>query len=633
MQSVGEVAAPVGTAPPVAGASTPRRLAGVAQRAIEAALAFVLAADVAVVFFGIVARYVFNNPIVWVEEVARLLLVTLTFVGGAVALYRGEHIRVTAFRDRLPPPAAAATRCAGLGVIAGFSAILAWHSVGFIGSRTQVSTLTSGIPPVAFAWPVLIGSVLAVLYAWVLAWHEPRRPLLMGLGSLVVLVVLLSIARPAWQPVIQSLGTVGPVFALLFIAVLAGVPVTYALGLSTVAGVWLDGRVGLAALPNRVEAGADQFVLLAIPFFVLAGTLMESGGISVRLVDFVRVLLGHVRGGLGIVMIGSMYLFSGVSGSKAADMAAVGSVLIPTMKRRDYDEGEGVAILAASAVMGETIPPSIAILVLASVTSLSVSALFIGGVIPAIALGLILAAAVYVRAGRLGGVRDPRPTAGQALRSFGGALLPLGMPVIIFGGILLGVATPTEVSSFAVLFGLLVSVLVYREMGLARVMAILVEAASVGGMIMFIASTGSALSWVLTLQGVPQRIATWMTDAHVGAVGFLVMTIVLMAFMGAVLEGVPALLVFAPMLLPAATELGVHPLHFGIVLIIAMGIGLFAPPVGAGLYIAAAIGRVLPERAMRPMLVYLTVLTLGVVLVAAVPELTLWLPRTVGALK
>jgi tripartite ATP-independent transporter DctM subunit len=480
---------------------------------------------------------------------------------------------------------------------------------------------------------VLIGSVLAVLYACVLAWREPRRPLLMGLGSLVVLVVLLSIARPAWQPVIQSLGTVGPVFALLFVAVLAGVPVTYALGLSTVAGVWLDGRVGLAALPNRVEAGADQFVLLAIPFFVLAGTLMESGGISVRLVDFVRVLLGHVRGGLGIVMIGSMYLFSGVSGSKAADMAAVGSVLIPTMKRRDYDEGEGVAILAASAVMGETIPPSIAILVLASVTSLSVSALFIGGVIPAIALGLILAAAVYVRAGRLGGVRDPRPTAGQALRSFGGALLPLGMPVIIFGGILLGVATPTEVSSFAVLFGLLVSVLVYREMGLARVMAILVEAASVGGMIMFIASTGSALSWVLTLQGVPQRIATWMTDAHVGAVGFLVMTIVLMAFMGAVLEGVPALLVFAPMLLPAATELGVHPLHFGIVLIIAMGIGLFAPPVGAGLYIAAAIGRVLPERAMRPMLVYLTVLTLGVVLVAAVPELTLWLPRTVGALK
>ena len=633
MQSVSAPAARATPAPRIGNLSGPVRVISVVQRIIEGCLAAVLATDVAVVFAGIVARYVFNTPIVWIEEVARLLLVTLTFVGGAVALYRGEHIRVTAFRDRLPPTAAAAVQCAGLGVIVAFSAILAWHSIAFINSRAQIGTLTSGVPPVAFAWPVLIGSVLALVYACLLAFREGRQVLFTGLGSLVVVVLVLTLARPAWQPAIQSVGTVVPVFALLFLAVLGGLPVTYALGLSTMAGLWLDGRVSLAALPNRVEAGADQFVLLAIPFFVLAGTLMESGGISLRLVDFVRVLLGHIRGGLGIVMIGSMYLFSGVSGSKAADMAAVGAVLIPTMRRRNYDEGEGVAILAASAVMGETIPPSIAILVLASVTSLSVSALFIGGVIPAIALGLILALTVYVRAGRLGGIRDARPTPSQAWRSFVSALVPLGMPVIIFGGILAGVATPTEVSSFAVIFGLLVSLLVYRQMGLARARAIMVESASIGGMIMFIASTGSALSWVLTLQGVPQRIAAWMGDMHVGAAGFLALTILLMVLMGAVLEGVPALLVFAPMLLPAATELGVHPLHFGIVLIMAMGIGLFAPPIGAGLYIAAAIGRVLPERAMRPMLVYLAVLTLGVVLVAAVPDLTLWLPRTVGALK
>ena len=609
------------------------RIARAVQLGIQWLLAAALALDVAVVFAGVVARFVFNAPIIWVEEVARLILIVLTFVGSAVALLRGEHVAVSAFRDRLPPATAAGVRSAGLALVLGFSAIVAWHSVSFVESRTRQVALASGVPPVAFAWPVLVGSVLAIVYSAILLSREGPRSAAAGTGGVLAAVLLLGLSRPAWQPLVDAVGTVIPVFALLFVAVLGGVPITYSLGLATLAGLWLDGRTGLAALPNRIEGGADQFVLLAVPFFVLAGTLMESGGISARLVSFVRVLLGHVRGGLGLVMIASMYLMSGVSGSKSADMAAVGSVLIPTMKSRSYDEGESVAILSASAVMGETVPPSIAMLVLATVISLSVGALFIGGFLPAAALGLLLGLTTYVRAGRRGGLRDPRPTPREAWRSLAGALLPMGMPLIIFGGILLGIATPTEVSSFAVVFGLLVGFAVYRELGLSRALWVLLESASVGGMIMFIVGVGSALSWVLTLQGMPHRVATWMNEAHLGPAGFLLVTVLLMTVMGAVLEGVPALLVFPPMLLPAATALGVHPLHFGIVLLLAMGLGLFLPPLGAGFYIAAAIGRVPPERAMGQMLVYAAVLGLGVLLVAFVPDLTLLLPRLTGALK
>ena len=414
---------------------------------------------------------------------------------------------------------------------------------------------------------------------------------------------------------------------------LAGaVPVAFALAAGSLGYMAVTNSLPILEFANEMQTGVGSFVLLAIPFFVLAGLVMGINGMSRRLIDFLEIIIGGVRGGLSVVMIVAMAVFSGISGSKSADVAAVGSIMLPAMRRTGYRENDAVALLAATAVMGETIPPCINMIILGYAANVSIAGLFIAGLFPAgvMAIGLILVA--VLSAGRRTRTDRPVRSRSEVVRTTAGALSGFALIVIIVGGIVGGIATPTEVSAVAVIYALIAGGLLFREMTWWSFADFLTRSASLAGMILFIVASAELLSYLLTVNLIPQTIAGALAGigASAGVWTFLLIAMGMLIVMGSVLEGAPALIIFGPLLLPAAQKLGVHPLHFGILLIIAMGIGLFAPPLGVGLYTACAVGGVPVERVAGPIMKYLAVIGVALLLIAFVPAITLTLPHWVG---
>ena len=349
--------------------------------------------------------------------------------------------------------------------------------------------------------------------------------------------------------------------------------------------------------------GIDNFVLLAIPFFILVGYLMEANGMSVRLIELLQRMVGRMRGGLNVVMVAAMVLFSGISGSKMADVAAVGSVLIPAARRSNQNPGSAVALLAASAVMAETIPPCINLIILGFVANLSIGGLFVAGLLPA-----ALMASALIRFSILFGTK---PTAeievapeGSVRQMWIGAAVSFGLIAMIFGGFKSGFATATEISAFAVLYAIVVGAAVFRELSWQTLLSSFTHAATRSGLVLFIVAAAQALAFVLTLQHVPHVVGEFMVtlSQSSGTWLFMLLSIAILIVMGSVLEGAAALIIFGPLLVPVAAKLGIDPLHFGVVLVIAMGIGLFAPPLGLGLYGACLIGKVPIEQTVKPIL-------------------------------
>jgi len=340
-------------------------------------------------------------------------------------------------------------------------------------------------------------------------------------------------------------------------------------------------------------------------------------------VDFIAALLGHVRGGLSYVLLGAMYLVSGISGSKAADMAAVAPVLFPEMKRRGSRPGELVALLSASGAMSETIPPSLVLITIGSVCGVSIAGLFTGGLLPALAAALALVGVCRLRSrgDSLEGVRRAPPH--QVARSFVVALPALALPFLIRAAVVEGIATATEVSTVGIVYTLLAGPLIYRRFEWRRLYPMLVETGSLSGAILFIIGTATAMAWALTQSGFSHQLVAAVARMPGGALGFLAVSIVVFAILGSVLEGIPAIVLFGPLLFPAARALGVHDVHYAMVVILAMGIGLFAPPFGVGFYAACAIGRVSPDEAMGRVWPYLAAVLGALILVALVPWLSI----------
>jgi len=407
-----------------------------------------------------------------------------------------------------------------------------------------------------------------------------------------------------------------------------GLPVGFVLAIVSTLFLYLSGTGKLIVLPATMQAGISNFVLLAIPFFMMAGYIMTEGGLSSRLSDFVVALVGRVQGGLYQVIVVTMYIFSGISGSKAADVAAVGASMKQMIKDNGYDEPEFAAILSAGAVMGETIPPSLPMLVLGSITTISMGALFMGGLVPAAVIAFCLMAAIYFRARmskQYPGVKMPLSVLGKRTALAAPALLVPGLLVV---GIVSGIATPTEISSVAVVYGLVLAGFLYKEMTWHKFWKTISDTSVKGGMILFITSTASTFAWTLTAAGIPQKIARAMV-ALAGKTDWLFMfaTVIILIIMGALLEGLPALLVFAPILMPLAPQFGVSPVQYGIVLLIAMGLGCFFPIIGVGIYISCSVTDTKVEETSRAMLPYVVILFVGLLLVAFVPWFSLILPK------
>ena len=588
----------------------------------------VLAIDVLVVFVSVVFRYFLHEPFDWAEEVARALMIVLVFFGAATVLARSQHVGVDLFRGMLPDRWQAGLIQFVSWIIVAVSACLCISSVGLLVDSWS-STTPIGLPQWIYTFPVVIGSLFMTLFGLANAVNGPSRVVWTTLGigmAIIAAVVGWNVLLPAYAIAPWLLLTTGFIGGLVL-----GVPIAFVLALSSLMFFMADPSLPMLVYSQQVMAGTDHYVLLAIPFFVLAGLLMECNGMSSRLIELLLRMFGRVRGGLGLITITATAFFSGVSGSKLADIAAVGGIIMPAVRKTKQDPNETAALLASTAVMAETIPPCINMIIMGFVANISIAGLFMAGLVPAAVLALSLAAVtIYV------GTRINPDEAFEhrtpMLRLLGGALVALVMVAMIGKGVTSGVATSTEVSAFAVVYALVVGWLAFRELTVKSVMRLFVRSASMAGGILFIVAAASSVSFALTIQQIPQYLSTFMVGfaQSYGSTMFVLLSVLIMIVFGAVLEGAPALIIFGPLLTPIAQQLGVNPLHFGTVMVIAMGLGLFAPPIGLGLFATCAITGTELRHVWRPMMKYLAVLFVTLIVLVLVPQFSLWLPTRMG---
>ncbi len=599
------------------------------DRAAESLIVAALLGELVLVLANVMARLFFHHSFLWTDEIARLALSILAFIGGAVAYRRRDHAFVRVILSRLPNGGERGCLALADVVVLFVAGITGFVSIEFLTSSWGELTPVLQLPAALIASPLPVGMALLMLYAAV-NLRRDHGAMALGVGLVFALfVTIAAFTRDTWLPLLGDDAAIIAALSLFFAAILAGVPVGFVLLLSTSTYLWGTGTAPLVVLPQTMVNGTGNFILLAVPFFILAGLVMERGGISIRLVRFIHALVGHMQGGLLQVTVASMYVVSGLSGSKPADVAAVGTVMRDELAER-HGAAEGAAVLAASAVMGETVPPSIAMLIVGSITNVSVGAMFIGGLAPAAVMALCLMALIYVRARASGVPRIPRARGRVIVRAGLGAILPLLMPGTLLAGILLGVATPTEIAALAVVYGILLSSLVYREMDLRGFVRIALDTAALTGVLLFIFAAASSFSWTLTVAYLPQRLVSLLQSVGDSQAIFMICSIVLLILVGVLLEGLPSLNVLAPLLIPIAGKLGLSELHYALVLIIAMGIGGFMPFAGVGFYVCCAVMRCNIETASRAMLPYLIVLLAGLLIVAFVPWFTLFLPHYFG---
>lgn len=421
------------------------------------------------------------------------------------------------------------------------------------------------------------------------------------------------------------------VLVIVFLVLLvATVPIAFTVGLASVAALAYNGQTPLIVIIQRMMGGADSFTLLAVPFYVFAGALMDIGGISARLVSLARALVGHFKGGMAMVAVVAEYFFSGISGSTVADVSAIGSMLLPALRRTGYSDHNSVAVVSAACAMGSLVPPSVAMIILADAAGLPVGALFMAGFVPAIVLAITLMGLIYAHASRTNLATVPRASLGELLRAIGGGITPAIMPVIIFGGILGGITTATEAGAVAVVYGLIVGVLVYREIKWRQLVKLLIDSAVLTGSLIFLLGTTSAFAWIITTQQVPVAIGNFIFSISTAPWVFLGLSIVVYLLIGTVMDVPPAIVILVPILHPLAIKLGINPLHFALVTYATLMLGAFTPPVGVGLLTACAMAGVKVEHAFRSFLPYLIALIVGILVIAFVPWFTLVLPRLFG---
>jgi tripartite ATP-independent transporter DctM subunit len=596
---------------------------------VEVCAALLLVADLFVVGLSVLGRHFLNAPLVWSDDVARALLLAVTFLGAAAALARGENAGVTFFVDRLPPRRRAQVDAAVSVIVVIVAAALCWNTAVLL-QDTAGQTVGSGIPQELFFAPLCVAAGAMTLFALDSLLASRSRDIMMA-GLLIAAIAAAWLAWSVWAP--DSQPGMSVVMAVVFVAALvAGVPIAFVLALSTLVFIWAGEILPGEFFAQQMARGIDNFVLLAVPFFILVGYLMEANGMSVRLISLLQRGAGRLRGGLDVVMVLSMVIFSGISGSKMADIAAVGSVLVPAARKSGQKPGEAVALLAASAVMAETIPPCVNLIILGFVANLSIGGLFMAGLLPS---GL-MAAALIITSIVIGRRTVADAIVGRGEETMSGMVVSgvaaFGLIVLIFGGYRSGFATATEISAFAVAYAVIVGALLFREMTWRNAGAVLRFAAVRSGMVLFIVAAAQSLAYVLTLQQIPHAIAELLVDlssAH-GSWVFLLLSILILIVMGSMLEGAAALIIFGPLLMPVARQLGVDPLHYGVILVVGMGIGLFAPPLGLGLYGACLIGGVKLEETAWPIMKYLGLLLLCLLLIAFVPQISTALPRAMG---
>ena len=613
-------------APPALPATATGRIAitieRVLARLVEAVAATLVLAEILILGAGVMARYVFHAPLIWSDELASILFLWLSMLGAVLALQRGEHMRMTGMVTRVPAHLRPLLEALALTASIAFLLMIIPHAVEYAEEENFIVTPALGISNAwrAGAIPVGVALMLAAA-AFRLARFRDWKPVLTAVAVTAVLVGLFWLAGPALKP-LGKLNLIVFFVGVVALNVFSGVPIAFSFALATFGYLACTTSTPMLVMVGRLDEGMSHLILLAVPLFIFLGALIEMTGMARAMIQFLASLLGHVRGGLSYVLIGAMYLVSGISGSKIADMAAIAPVLFPEMQKRGAKPGDLVALLSATGAQTETIPPSIVLITIGSVTGVSIAALFTGGMLPALVLGVALCFVVWRRYRAEDLSHVVRHSRREIAKLCLVALPAIALPFVIRAAVVEGVATATEVSTIGIAYAVLAGLLLYRQFDVRRLGKMLVDTASLTGAIIFIVGCATAMAWGLTQSGFSQDLARVMSSVPGGAWGFLAISMLAFIILGSVLEGIPAIVLFGPLLFPIAKQVGVHEVHYAMVVIFAMGIGLFAPPFGVGYYGACAISKVNPDEGLKYIGGYMLALLVGLSVVAAFPWLS-----------
>jgi tripartite ATP-independent transporter DctM subunit len=595
---------------------------------VEIPAALLVTAEIVILFAGVVARYALHKPLIWSDELASILFLWLAMLGAAVAFRRGEHMRMTAVVSGAKPGMRAYLDLVATAAALAFLVMIAWPAYEYAYEESYITTPALQILNSWRAAALPVGIGLMALFALLrLIRAADKRTVLAAILSVAAIIAAFWLVQP-WLRPLGNLNLIIFFVGVVGFCVFAGVPIAFGFGLATFGYLALTTHTPVMVLVGRMDEGMSHLILLSVPLFVFLGLLIEMTGMARAMVAFLASLLGHVRGGLHYVLVGAMYLVSGISGSKAADMAAVAPVLFPEMKARGAKPGDLVALLSATGAQTETIPPSLVLITIGSVTGVSIAALFTGGLLPGVVLAITLSALVWWRYRNEDLSHVRRASGSEIAKSFIVALPALALPFVIRYAVVEGIATATEVSTIGIVYAFLVGffaygLFIYRNLNWRRLLPMLIETASLSGSILLIIGAATGMAWGLTQSGFSRALASAMTGLPGGSGTFIAVSILAFVILGSVLEGIPAIVLFGPLLFPIARAVGVHEVHYAMVIILAMGIGLFAPPFGVGYYAACAIGRVDPNEGIGPIWGYLLALMVGLIIVAIFPWISI----------
>jgi C4-dicarboxylate transporter DctM subunit len=420
------------------------------------------------------------------------------------------------------------------------------------------------------------------------------------------------------------------IFSLLIALMLTGMPISIALGLSVVTFIVTMTDAPVAAVALKLFTGIERFEIMAIPFFILAGSLLTHGGVAQRMIRFGTSLVGHLPGGLGLAGVVACALFAAVSGSSPATVVAIGSILLPAMVAQGFPPRFGAGLVTTGGALGILIPPSIVMVLYSVSTNSSVGALFMAGVIPGVVLALMLGATTWWRAWRNGYPRLPKATWGERWTAFLDSFWGLALIVLVMGGIYSGIFTPTEAAAMSAVFALVIAVYVYKTLTWRQIPRVLLASANMSAMLLYIITSAALFSFVIASENIPQAMASWLLDAGVGPIVFLLLVNILLLIAGNVLEPSSIILILAPILFPIAVKLGINPIHFGVIMVVNMEVGLCHPPVGLNLYVASGIAKMGLSELTVAVMPWLLTMLLFLMLVTYWPALSLTLPRLLG---
>lgn len=592
------------------------------MRPVELLAAALLAAMMAIVLANVVFRYVLHSPLVWGDEAASLSFIWMAMLGAAIAVDRHEHLRLTIALPLFPPRMQDVLDVFGRVAVAVLLLRLLPEAVSYAYEESFITSPALGLPMSvrAAALPAGIGLMTLLMVLSVIRTRD-WRAIAGSVAVIAALVAALWLARPA----LAGLGNWNlPIFLGLIVAglLVIGVPIAFCFALGTLAYLTFASHSPVFVMMGRMDEGMSSLILLSVPVFVLLGCILDETGMGRAIVNFLASLLGHVKAGMSYVLLGSMFLVSGISGSKVSDMATVAPALFPEMRRRGHSPAEMTALLATGAAMADTVPPSIVLIVLGSAAGVSIAGLFTAGFVIAMVLLVVLAvlARWKARGEDMAGVR--RAGLGVIGRTALVAAPALALPFMIRGMVGGGVATATEVSAIAVVYAFLIGAVLYGGIPARRIVPMLVETVAMSGAILLILGCASAMSWALTQSGFARDLTAVMAGLPGGPAIFLTASVLLFLLLGCVLEGLPAIVLLAPIMFPLARALGINDIHYSMVIVTAMNIGLMAPPIGIGFYIACKIAGISPDAVMGRIWPYLVALLVGLAVIAAVPAIS-----------